>query len=838
MTDLLKCACPDMFRYSTDNSLVSDRVKQLATSFRPLKEVVILDIEPHVSTQRLNAVENSADMQTSVVFIDVDVLVERAIVLITVRNSLYSSLNPTPTSDIRDLVDEMLVDLVSRYPNASLFCLVHDFRLMAVRQPDEVGRPDLDTHWAHLPHTHPFHPTYFGYQTGCQTGGALACWRDQLMFLYSVSKIFGDVFTRLSDRFLAFGRDFKVMCRFPLFGFCVEQEASLAVDVVAASGSIPPPDPYHNLHMNVVHVTQGACKLSLLGDEQVHISIMGQIDNVMQRTGNAKLMVVYETLWNTDALLDYCFTRRQDTVFDHRLLIKQRNYDGSVACLIDVGALRRARVDVLRTVATWRVISEAFTHKRFNEQDTRLNWIRSIYTDPTPSRLLAKLAALGLVVPYAGITAKSAEIEGKYPPGNFDNYRINNYLDAFPFYRYHRNNVNGEYNNKIAGDILLLGPKMWLVSELAVSERDRIELVRGTSYSADDVSEWILTEYAIAHKSVLLDRTVINWSTGFQNPVLYMYGSRWLLCGRSDGNDPREVMFNACQSDAELGIDTFRTSKLTKPRETDMFFDVVASATVARGPVISNTNKFSASLLTLHNYGPAQNAGVDMVNLFNGTLSASQQVCAYGCKRLKADAGAQMWAAVVKPNLVLFRDSMNAAYMQTMRLVVFLDVACRANGSSIMANNNNSSARLGQLARNNPRRIVAHPTTTARAGKRYHTWVFAVFATVASASFSILSTDQSIDSLKFALLDCRELVSLLTEKFPIIDGVTVRVDGDYTVNIFFDGWSTDAVAIYIAALALGYTSEQVDTIDASDVKINIADKMRRVMFFNIARRVY
>jgi hypothetical protein len=792
---------------------------------------VTLSIDPQTSAQRLKIVEAIADMQAIIVFIDVDVLVERAIALITIRNSLYSSLNPILTTDIRELVDEMLINVISQYRKARMFCLVHDCR---VEPNTVVERPELDTHWAKLANTHPFHETYFGYQMGCQTGGALACWRDQMMFLYNVSKIFGDIFSRLSNRFLSFGRNFKIVCCFPLVGFCVENEASL-VQAPAVPPVQAPVVPYHSLHMNVVIVQNGQCQMKITEHqpELVATSIMGQISYVIKLTAGFGRMIVYETLWNTDALLKYCFTPRGDTVFSQTLLIKQRNYDGSVACLVDIGPLREELALVTRTVATWHVISQRVRYSGIRERNARPSWLRSIRAHG--EGCLSWLTRFGSDRVTIGREIENyiRELQAKHMDANFPKININFYLNQFPFYRYHRNPIGGNYTKKIAGDILLLGPKLWLVSNGETMASDCEELVRGTLYSPADVSNWLLTEYAIAHKLILLDKTVVDWTSGFPGQRLYMHGSRWLICGRSQDLDPREVMFNSCQTDTALGIDTFRQSN--RGAQDDLFFATGASI-VNNRQQITIGNNFDQSLLQLYDYTVPAGGRRDFAVFFNGTLSASQQVCAYGCKRLKADAGNDLWDEIVKPNLVLFREAMNAAYMATMRLVVLLDVACRANGSSLVEKS--GASRRGQLARNKPDRIVAQQTTSERAGRRYHTWIFAALESGSFVTWTRFVVDRTLDSLKTVIAECRELSEILTTKFPIIDGVTVRLDADYRVSIFFDGWSTDAIAIYVAALAISQSSEQVDQIDVSDIKINIANKLRRVVFFNITQRVY
>ena len=803
-----------MFRYSTDNSLVADRVRLLAGSQRPLKEIATLKIDPHTSSQRFQLVSSIASVQAIVVFIDVDVLVERAIALITIRNSLYSSLNPMLTSDIREVTDDILVDIVSQYPKARLFCLVHDCGLA---DGQHIERENLDTRWASLYDTHPFHETYFGYKSGCQTGAALACWRDQMMFLYNVSKIFGDIFSRLSERFLSFGRNFKVMCCFPIVGFCVENGVSEVNNNI---------NNYHGLNANVVVVSDGTCVMKFTESALVHTSIMGQINSVYRQISQNRRMIVYETLWNTDSVLHYCLINTDDTIFSNPFLIKQRNYDGSVSCLIDVGSMRRDVLVVAQTLAIWNMASLIVRHKSLGEQDTRLFWIRKIAE--YPDQVLLWFHTMGIPITNANIQANITEIQTRHNAANFMSFRTDIYLGQFPFYRYHRNQIDGKHSKQIAGNILLLGPKLWMVSSRVTLEDNCVELVRGTSYAASDVSDWLLTEYAIAHKLILLDKTVINWSSGVRGGLLYMYGSRWLICGRSGGLDPRLIMFESCQMNNALGIDMFRRSRIVAPSD-DIFFSVT---NIFNGFTIGDT--LAQDLLRMNNYNPQNNVPVN--EWFNGTLSSSQQVCAYGCKRLKADVGPGLWDVIVKPNLVLFRDAMNAAYMATMRLVVLLDIACRSNGSSLISQN--TDARRMQLSRNRPSRLIAQQTTSERAGRRYHTWLLAAIEAASSATLVRLIFEHTIDSLKLAISECREVADILTERFPIIDGVTVRLDSDYRVNIYFDGWSTDAVAIYVASLALSHSSERIDDIDASDIKINIANKLRRVMFFNIAQHVY
>jgi len=219
----LQILCPDAFIFNADSAMAYERFHKIVTSNKPAHIAAAADDFKNSASQDFDALMSIVDNQTLAVIIDADLLIERAIVILSVRHKTYSSLMPMRIVDIREIVDELLLKFIRQYPICQSFVVVHSYQLAPNTAYDKANEYDIkqnNTYWGDRYYACPFHPTLFGYQyTGNQGNAALLCWRDLFLTLYNMSRIFGDVVTRLEPRLLAMGRAFSLQFFFPLLMF-------------------------------------------------------------------------------------------------------------------------------------------------------------------------------------------------------------------------------------------------------------------------------------------------------------------------------------------------------------------------------------------------------------------------------------------------------------------------------------------------------------------------------------------------------------------------------------------------------------------------------------------
>lgn len=800
MASFIEFLVPECVITSTDEALAHKRFYDMVRTNTDPLQTVKAGLSSQSASNQMLMVERVVDLQTAVVFIVADALVERALMTLSLRHEMNSCLLPTLLKDVSALVEEILLSIIKQYPSAFMFCVVDDVRTTR----DENDKSD--SRWADLYLSDPYHPHLFGYQLhSTQSDGPMMCWRDSLLRLYNLSAILGRSLSWLEYDLKALGRELTVVFAFPLIGVGFRDGKS-------------------NFNVIKVDANGGDCikerlKITDLYKENMLAQAVACRKKMFEGEATISGGIVFELLWNLAPVaplflsLDFLFSSKfiypsSTSGYDacvEKVIVKTRNLDGSLSRMFDANSIHEARQDILNSIAFYRAETKNAAPSCVNT----LEWLRKIkenklWESKRTAGFEEELRKIGEEVDFRN-TDLVADNYTSLPP--FSAMRSSKFLDVSP---------EEETRHRSISDLVRMGPKLAFVCKAAVYDEDKQALVRGTSIPVDQVNNYLLAEYALCNKLAVNDSIEINTFPGADD-VCYG-GSFWLLDCRDVSYD-REVLeslYDACsirKDQRNMFTDSFR---IEPSRVEDVYSKYI---------VRNSEDEYFAKKKIVRFYNTAYK------KIFDGILSPSTHVCAYGCGRLYLDAGEDLWNKLIRGYLALFRKTVTAAFMATMNFSIIVDAICHQNVNLPLSS---------IVSRNAPNQQVVLGRRKLLQFKRFHTWVFAAI-NLDKALLSDLHEKRDLFTLKTALLRTERYVGILTESIPIVEGVTVSLarnsNNKLQIYVFFDAWSSDAISTYISVMALKKSNGQAQAVDTNGVKINIDDSMVPVKFMNLDRLI-
>lgn len=786
--DFAKCArvlFPELFLNVTDSFDAAARMDAMARSKKTPEELFDLQHVRDMSTTAKDVLINCFSKQIATVIISTETIVERALALLIRRNESESCLLPVRMDELKDAVDTILLDVITVYASsAKNYFLTLDYSQHDI---DTSSPSTTERHWSVQSKSRPLESEFFGYQTGCQTGGAVECWSDVGLRLFNVSKIFGDFQSRFTPKLQRYTTDAVVIAMFPIYDLDFTK----------------PPQTFMG---NVVNAKSTDTRIFVKFDTP---HVMGQIAMIFESTGS-KGGDKYAAMIETAAPYINSVLANAIDAHGNEILARVTNIDGSTAYLCDVAALHSGTNPL--TVSGMRNALDCFPpdmrnmpslHGRLKtiikgKTFSGLNFVANFNANMI-NELTKYLIDTSKYTPIKEV-AKSQAFLASSVMTSYLSLRFANVSYGMATKMASTGAISTATINYTPNELVEFGVKWTVINSREHLSIDADEIVQGTPFRVSDVSDTVLLDYAVSARLIAQD--VCRLDVSPSNTAVLITCSRELVGMNSTVKDAgmekylKKEMFEIC-SDT-----TFRDAHRT-----------TRNAFTAR-----NSKKPIFKVIYLPQ--STNNNNNDDETFFRGTLSPSVAVCAYGCGRLYADAGIDLWDKIVRPNLVLFKDLMQDAFMATMYFTVLADAVARKK-----TNNKTGSGSGGLAVAHNVKRPLNNE-------ERFHTWAFAVIHRN-SRDKDQLRAFHDLQSIKNATNNARADAKLLTDAIPIVDGVTVSLSHTH-ISIYFDNWTADAIELYLKSMMWRFTGGSGSMqIPVDDIRVQMSDRSIPVRFRNL-----